>query len=249
VAAALAREPSLLIADEVTSMVDQRGRATLLGVLGELTARHRMGLVHITHYDVEAASADRTIHLSDHGSSDTALVEVASAPAATAVTDPRSDVPVLEVDDVGHVYAAGTPWATTALRNVTFAVHHGDGLLIYGDNGSGKSTLAWIMAGLTAPTSGACLLNGRPVTEQPGAVTLSFQATRLQLMRGRVGDEIASAAGFSAHDTARIASSLGAVGLDAGLADRTVDQLSGGQMRRVVLAGMLARAPSVLIPR
>jgi energy-coupling factor transport system ATP-binding protein len=103
------------------------------------------------------------------------------------------------------------------------------------------------MAGLTAPTSGACLLNGQPVTGQLGAVALSFQATRLQLMRGRVGDEIASAAGFSAQDTARIASSLGAVGLDAGLADRTVDQLSGGQMRRVVLAGMLARAPSVLI--
>jgi energy-coupling factor transporter ATP-binding protein EcfA2 len=248
VAAALAREPSLLIADEVTSMVDQRGRGTLLRLLGELTTRHRMGLVHITHYDVEAALADRTIHLSDHRSSDnTALVEVATAPTATAVADPRSDVPVLEVDDVGHVYAAGTPWATTALRNVTFAVHHGDGLLIHGDNGSGKSTLAWIMAGLTAPTSGACLLNGQPVTGQLGAVALSFQTTRLQLMRGRVGDEIASAAGFSAHDTARIASSLGAVGLDAGLADRSVDQLSGGQMRRVVLAGMLARAPSVLL--
>jgi len=120
-------------------------------------------------------------------------------------------------------------------------------VLIHGGNGSGKSTLAWIMAGLTAPTTGTCLLNGRPVTEQVGAVALSFQATRLQLMRGRVGDEIASSAGFSAHDTARIASSLAAVGLDAVLADRRVDQLSGGQMRRVVLAGMLARAPSVLI--
>ena len=157
-------------------------------------------------------------------------------------------MPVLEVDDVGHVYAAGTPWATTALRNVTFAVHHGDGLLIHGDNGSGKSTLAWIMAGLTAPTSGACLLNGRPVTGQLGAVALSFQATRLQLMRGRVGDEIASAAGFSAHDTARIASSLGRgrFGCRAGR------QNSGPTQRRpdaacAVLAGMLARAPSVLI--
>ena len=248
VAAALAREPALLIADEVTSMVDQQGRAALLGVLAGLTTRHRMALVHITHYDLEAASADRTIHLSGHGSSDNAaMVGVAAAPAATVAADPGRGAPVLEVDDVGHVYAAGTPWATTALRNVTFAVHHGDGVLIHGGNGSGKSTLAWIMAGLTAPTTGTCLLNGRPVTEQVGAVALSFQATRLQLMRGRVGDEIASSAGFSAHDTARIASSLAAVGLDAVLADRRVDQLSGGQMRRVVLAGMLARAPSVLI--
>jgi energy-coupling factor transport system ATP-binding protein len=248
VAAALAREPSLLIADEVTSMVDQRGRAALLNVLAGLTTRHRMGLVHITHYDVEAASADRTIHLSGRGSSDnTAMVEVAAAPVATVSADPSGSAPVLEVDDVGHVYAAGTPWATTALRNVTFAVHHGDGVLIHGGNGSGKSTLAWIMAGLTVPTTGACRLNGRAVTEQVGAVALSFQATRLQLLRRRVGDEIASAAGFSPHDRARVASSLAAVGLDAGLADKRVDQLSGGQMRRVVLAGMLARTPSVLI--
>jgi energy-coupling factor transport system ATP-binding protein len=155
--------------------------------------------------------------------------------------------PVLEVNDVGHVYAAGTPWATTALRNITFTVHQGDGLLIHGGNGSGKSTLAWILAGLTAPTSGTCRLNGQAVTEQVGAVALSFQATRLQLMRGRVGDEIASAAGWAPRDTARVAESLARVGLEAGLADKRVDQLSGGQMRRVVLAGMLARSPSVLV--
>src|SRR3984957_20471866 len=64
-AAALAREPALLIADEVTSMVDQRGRDTLLGVLSDLPQRHRTALVHITHFDNEAASADRTINLSE----------------------------------------------------------------------------------------------------------------------------------------------------------------------------------------
>jgi energy-coupling factor transporter ATP-binding protein EcfA2 len=85
-----------------------------------------------------------------------------------------------------------------------------------------------------------------PVTEQLGVVALSFQATRLQLMRGRVGEEIASAAGFSAHTPRGSHRHWGAVGLDAALADRAVDQLSGGQMRRVVLAGMLARAPRVL---
>ena len=63
VAAALAREPALLIADEVTSMVDQQGRDALLRVLSGLTDRHRTALVHITHYNDEADSADRTINL------------------------------------------------------------------------------------------------------------------------------------------------------------------------------------------
>ncbi|HWT49062.1 MAG TPA: DUF2232 domain-containing protein, partial [Mycobacterium sp.] len=60
-AAALAREPTLLIADEVTTMVDQQGRDALLGVLSGLTKRHRTALVHITHYNNEAESADRAI--------------------------------------------------------------------------------------------------------------------------------------------------------------------------------------------
>ena len=58
------------------------------------------------------------------------------------------------------------------------------------------------MAGLTVPTSGSCLLDGMPVSDQVGAVAISFQAARLQLMRSRVDLEIASAAGFSLHDRA-----------------------------------------------
>jgi ABC-type multidrug transport system ATPase subunit len=59
VAAALARQPAMLIADEITTMVDQRGRDGLLGVLNGLTERHRMALVHITHYSSEAEMADQ----------------------------------------------------------------------------------------------------------------------------------------------------------------------------------------------
>jgi len=66
-------------------------------------------------------------------------------------------------------------------------------------------------------------------------------------MRSAVGREIASSAGFSRRDTARIADALRMVGLDPALADRRIDQLSGGQMRRVVLAGLLARRPRALI--
>jgi energy-coupling factor transport system ATP-binding protein len=246
VAAALAREPALLIADEVTSMVDQQGREALLGVLSHLKQRHRTALVHITHYNNEADSADRVVNLSDSGDN-TDMVETTAAPRATAAMGHDSGVPVLELVSVGHEYGSGTPWAKTALRDVSFAVHQGDGLLIHGGNGSGKSTLAWIMAGLTVPTMGACLLDGRPTYEQVGAVALSFQAARLQLMRSRVELEVASAAGFSPKDHERVATALAVVGLDSTLAKRRIDQLSGGQMRRVVLAGLLARSPRALI--
>jgi energy-coupling factor transport system ATP-binding protein len=248
VAAALAREPSLLIADEVTSMVDQDGREGLMAVLSGLTQHHQMSLVHITHYNSEADAADRVINLTGNGAADnTAMVETAAAPSATMPVAREADKAVLELNGVGHEYASGTPWATTALRDINFAVNEGDGLLIHGLNGSGKSTLAWIMAGLTVPTMGDCLLDGKPVSDQVGAVAISFQAARLQLMRSRVDLEVASAAGFSYRDHDRVVTALATVGLDPGLAKRRIDQLSGGQMRRVVLAGLLARSPRALI--
>lgn len=250
VAAALARQPALLIADEVTSMVDQRGRESLLGVLSGLTQHHRMALVQITHYNSEAEIADRTINLSD-SRDNMVMVSQAAAPVATATPSvpPQAShgTPVLQLAGVGHEYASGTPWAKTALRDISFTVNEGDGLLIHGGNGSGKSTLAWIMAGLTTPTTGACLVGGRPADERVGDVAIAFQAARLQLLRSRVDLEVASAAGFSPYDTGRVVSALATVGLDGSLAQRRVDQLSGGQMRRVVIAGLLARWPKALI--
>ncbi|HEU0189672.1 MAG TPA: ATP-binding cassette domain-containing protein [Mycobacterium sp.] len=244
VAAALAREPALLIADEVTSMVDPPGREDLLRVLSGLRERHRTSLVHITHYNDEADIADRRIDLSD-SADNTEMVETVPVPGPAAPGS--ASPPVLELHGVGHEYGSGTPWAKTALRDISFTVGAGDGLLIHGGNGSGKSTLAWIMAGLTVPTTGTCLVAGRPAADQVGAVALSFQAARLQLMRSHVGPEVASAAGFSTRDHASVNRALSVVGLDATLAKRRIDQLSGGQMRRVVLAGLLARSPRALI--
>lgn len=249
VAGALAREPALLIADEVTSMVDQEGREALMSVLSGLTTRHDTALVHITHYNDEADAADRTVMLAGNGASsdNTEMVETAEAPTATTEPDVPQGAPVLELNGVGHEYGSGTPWAKPALRDVDVVINEGDGVLIHGLNGSGKSTLAWIMAGLTVPTTGTCLLDGTPVSDQVGAVAISFQAARLQLMRSHVALEIASAAGFSKYDQARVTDALNMVGLDPTLAARRIDQLSGGQMRRVVLAGLLARSPRVLI--
>ena len=251
VAGALAREPSLLIADEVTSMVDQDGRDAVMSVLSGLTRNHRTALVHITHYNNEAEAADRTVNLTGRGiadnTADVPMVEKADVHPATAIDDVPRGAPVLELNGVSHEYALGTPWAQTALRDIDFAVHEGDGVLIHGLNGAGKSTLAWIMAGLLEPASGSCLLDGRPVSDQVGAVAISFQAARLQLMRSHVALEIASTAGFSMYDQAKVTEALRTVGLEPTLASRRIEQLSGGQMRRVVLAGLLARKPRALI--
>jgi energy-coupling factor transport system ATP-binding protein len=248
VAAALAREPALMIADEITSMVDQQGRDDLISVLSGLTQRHQMSLVHITHYNDEADTADRTVNLTGNGGTADNVEMVATAPAPKAngaVT--HAGAPLLELHGVGHEYGSGTPWASTALKDIDLVVNEGDGLLIHGLNGSGKSTLAWIMAGLLEPTTGAALLDSKPVSDQVGAVAISFQAARLQLMRGRVDLEIASAAGLDYHDHSQIVRALATVGLDPALGLRRIDQLSGGQMRRVVLAGLLARRPRAII--
>ncbi len=246
VAAALAREPRLLIADEVTSMVDQNGRNALVEVLAGLTQHHDMALVHITHYNDEAATADRTINLT-HSTENLDLVITAPSPATPSAPHHHIGDKIFELRDVTHRYSSGTPWESTALRNINLIIGEGDGLLIHGLNGSGKSTLAWLMAGLLVPTTGSCLLDGEPASDQVGAVAISFQEARLQLMRGRVDLEIASAAGFDHQDRRRVEQALAGVGLDPNLMCRRIDQLSGGQMRRVVLAGLLARSPRAMI--
>lgn len=241
VAAALARRPALVVADEVTTMVDRDGRAELLGLLGGLSRRHDLGLVHITHYPEEAAGADRTVDL---GAAPRAQAPAPSAPAR--VRAPLGGT-VLSLRAVRYEYDAGTPWSRTALRGVDLDVREGEAVLLCGGNGSGKSTLAWVMAGLIEPTSGSCELDGAPVYRQVGAVALALQAARLQLMRGTAGDALAALAGFRSDDRHAIARALASVGLPPGAAELLVDRLSGGQLRRVALAGLLARDPRLLI--
>ena len=252
VAAALAREPSLLIADEVTSMVDQQGRDALMDVLSGLTRHHRMSLVHITHYNDEADAADRAVNLTGGGAADnTAMVETAAAPAPTAAMAHHSDAPVLELVGVSHEYGSGTPWATTALRDINFVVHEGDGVLIHGLNGSGKSTLAWIMAGLTVPTDRQLPAGRRSRSrDQVGARghLLPGGPAAVDAQPGRPGDRFGGRV-LRSRTVRGWRRRWPPSGLDPALATRRIDQLSGGQMRRVVLAGLLARSPRALDPR
>ena len=244
VAAALARRPRLLIADEATSMVDPDGRRELVDLLASLPARHDMAVVLITHQESEAAAADRVIHLATGRTVDH-LPDWAPA-LGTPIPTAADREPLLRLTDVQHTYLAGTPWATTALRGVDLTVHRGEGVLVVGGNGSGKSTLAWIMAGLIAPTAGRCELDGKPTSAQVGRVALAFQHARLQLQRRTVGAEIESWGG-PGTGSAGVGRALDAVGLDRLLAGRSIEELSGGQARRVVLAGILASRPRVVV--
>jgi len=135
---------------------------------------------------------------------------------------------------------------------VSLILSQGEGVLVTGDNGSGKTTLSRILTGLMAPTWGRCTLDGEPMTTKVGEVALSMQYARLQLQRPSVRSDILAAA-RAPHDLPTadgdrlVEEALAEVGLGAGIAGRGIDQLSGGQMRRVALAGLLASQPKVLI--
>ena len=246
VAAALARHPRLLLSDESTAMVDEDGRRDLTELLRRLPAERGMAVVHVTHRPEEAAVADRRYRMV----AGELRADEPSADIAGPVPRPHSDVEVpmparIEFAGVTHIYGVGTPWAGTALEDVNLAIEPGEGVLIVGGNGSGKSTLAWILAGILRPTYGSCRLGDEPVYQHIGSVGLAFQHARLQLQRATVGRDLI-AAGAADGDAARAA--LSAVGLDmAGFDERRVDSLSGGEQRRVAIAGILARRPSVLV--
>jgi energy-coupling factor transport system ATP-binding protein len=152
---------------------------------------------------------------------------------------------VLVLDGVGHVYSAGTPWAHRALHDVNLRLADGARVIVVGPNGSGKSTLAWILAGLLIPSEGTITLDGGPLSIAESHTAMAFQHARLQLLRPAVAEDIHF--GLDIDDDA-VDRALTDVGLDpARFRDRRIDELSGGEQRRVALAGVLARKPRVLV--
>jgi energy-coupling factor transport system ATP-binding protein len=151
---------------------------------------------------------------------------------------------MIALDGVGHVYSQGTPWAHRALTGVELHIAPRERILVVGPNGSGKSTLAWILAGLYAPTEGSATIDGRRIDEVPGATAICFQHVRLQLFRPTVGADVS----FGASRVADVDVALSLVGLEPGdFKSRRIDELSGGEQRRVALAGLLVRRPRLLV--
>ena len=149
------------------------------------------------------------------------------------------------LDGVGHVYSAGTPWAHRALQDVNLTLVDGARVIIVGPNGSGKSTLAWILAGLLTPSEGTITLDDGPLSIAESHTAMAFQHARLQLLRPSVAEDVRFGLDI---DDAAVDAALVDVGLEPErFRARRIDELSGGEQRRVALAGVLARRPRVLV--
>ena len=166
--------------------------------------------------------------------------------------------PILEVKNLSHIYSAGTPFEHVALKDVSFAVEPGEFIGIIGHTGSGKSTLMQHLNGLLKPTSGEVCLNGQNIwsdkklTRQSRfRVGLVFQYPEYQLFEETVYKDIAFGPknmGLSAEEVdRRVREAAGFVGLTEAQLEVSPFDLSGGQKRRVAIAGVIAMEPEVLI--
>ena len=163
------------------------------------------------------------------------------------------------LENVTHTYQPGSPFQATAIRQVNLTIRPGDFLALIGHTGSGKSTLAQHINGLLKPTEGRVLLDGRDIHEKGfnrkevrQRVGLVFQYPEHQLFEETVFKDVAFGPrnlGLSqAEIDVRVREALETVGLGAsGYAEKSPFELSGGQMRRVAMAGVLAMRPEILV--
>ncbi|MBR2774499.1 MAG: energy-coupling factor transporter ATPase [Selenomonadaceae bacterium] len=160
---------------------------------------------------------------------------------------------MINVRDVSYTYMTGTPFEKTALENISFDVAAGEVLAIAGHTGSGKSTLIQLVAGLIKLTSGTITIDNLPVADKKirRLVGIVFQYPEHQLFEETVERDIAFGPknfGLSDSETsARVEEAMRQVGLDAALKKVSPFELSGGQRRRVAIAGILALKPKYLI--
>ena len=165
----------------------------------------------------------------------------------------------IELKSVTHTYSEGSAFQATAIRNVSLTIEDGEFIAVVGHTGSGKSTLVQHLNGLLKPTGGQILIDGEDLNA-PGAdrrrirqkVGLVFQYPEYQLFEETVAKDIAFGPknlGLSEDEIdARVRRAMAHVHLDYDkYAQRSPFELSGGQMRRVAIAGVLAMEPKVLI--
>ena len=161
----------------------------------------------------------------------------------------------IALEGVGHVYGRGTPFAVEALKDVSLSVEPGEVLGVIGGTGSGKSTLVGHLNLLLLPTAGRVLVDGKDArslerSELRRRVGLVFQSPEQALFAPTVEEDVAFAPrrlGLDEDEVReRVRGTLGLLGAGH-LAARPPFGLSGGEKRRVAIAGVLAMAPEVLV--
>ncbi len=166
--------------------------------------------------------------------------------------------PIIRVDHLTHTYSAGTPFQRSAVKDMSLDIYRGEFLGIIGHTGSGKSTLIQHLNGLLKPTGGHIFLNGQDIWADPKKIRqvrfqvgLVFQYPEYQLFEETVYRDVAFGPknmGLSEEEIdRRVRGSIRAVGLGDDVLEKSPFALSGGQKRRVAIAGVMAMEPEVLI--
>ena len=166
--------------------------------------------------------------------------------------------PILQVKNLNYIYSIGTPFEHQALKDVSFCVHRGEFIGIIGHTGSGKSTLMQQLNGLLKPTSGSVILDGKDIWSEKALtrqarfrVGLVFQYPEYQLFEETVYKDIAFGPGNMELGKEEIDRRVREAASFVGITDEQLKaspfDLSGGQKRRVAIAGVIAMEPEVLI--
>ncbi len=165
---------------------------------------------------------------------------------------------VIKAEELTHIYGAGTPFERRALDNISFELYEGEFVGLIGHTGSGKSTLIQHLNGLLKPSSGRVLLDGKDIWDKDTnirdvrfKVGLVFQYPEYQLFEETVAKDIAfgprnMGLGDEEIDE-RVREAAAFVGIDEESLEKSPFELSGGQKRRVAIAGVIAMRPEVLI--
>ncbi|MEG2915148.1 MAG: energy-coupling factor transporter ATPase [Oscillospiraceae bacterium] len=165
---------------------------------------------------------------------------------------------VIKTEGLTHIYSEGTPFQKTAIENINIEINEGELIGLIGHTGSGKSTLIQHLNGLLKPTNGKIFIDGEDMWADKSKIRdfrfkvgLVFQYPEYQLFEETVYKDIAFGPknmGLTDDEIKkRVYESAKAVGLTADLMEKSPFELSGGQKRRVAIAGVLAMEPRVLI--
>lgn len=168
------------------------------------------------------------------------------------------DLSILETVDLCYTYGERTPFEVQALKNINLKIENGDFVGIIGHTGSGKSTLIQLFNGLNKPTSGKVLLDGvdifaegKNIRDVRFKVGMVFQYPEYQLFEETVYKDIAfgpSNMGLSQEDIDnRVKEAASAVGITEATLQKSPFDLSGGEKRRVAIAGVIAMTPQILV--